>query len=227
MADQAPDTQAPDTQAPVAQAPDVQAASGSASRRGRLIIISGPSGAGKSTVIRQLIAQSPLPLATSVSATTRSPRAGEVDGVDYHFVSEAEFEQMRQRGEFLECKQNFGMRHWYGTLNRQVASGLNAGKWLILEIDVQGAMEIIGQDRFDPITIFIHPGGLDELERRLRARGSESEQSLRARLQTAADEMQLLPRYRHEVINDSIDSAVAKISQILVQTKETNKCSKS
>ncbi len=194
---------------------------------GRLIIVSGPSGAGKSTVVRRLMAQSSLPLATSISVTTRQPRDGEIDGVDYFFVSESQFLAMRERGEFLECKQNFGMQHWYGTLNQQVAAGLNAGKWLILEIDVQGAMDVLEHSQFDPITIFIHPGGLDELERRLRARGTETEESLHARLLTAASEMSLMPRYRYEVVNDSIEVAVAEISQILLQAKETNPCSKS
>lgn len=194
---------------------------------GRLIIVSGPSGAGKSTVVRRLLQQTVLPLATSISATTRQPRDGEIDGVDYQFVSHEQFQAMRQRGDFLECKQNFGMQHWYGTLNQQVAAGLNAGKWLILEIDVHGAMDVLDQGQFDPITIFIHPGGLDELERRLRARGTETEESLQARLRTAAAEMSLMPRYRYQVVNDSVDEAVAEISQILLQNKETDPCSKS
>ncbi|HBJ38485.1 MAG TPA: guanylate kinase, partial [Planctomycetaceae bacterium] len=90
---------------------------------GRLIIVSGPSGAGKSTVVRQLLKECPLPLASSISATTRRPRDGEVDGIDYFFIDEARFLAMRQRGMFLECKQNFGMQHWYGTLKEQVAAG--------------------------------------------------------------------------------------------------------
>jgi len=194
---------------------------------GRLIIVSGPSGAGKSTVVRQLLKECPLPLASSISATTRKPRDGEIDGVDYFFTDEAHFLAMREQGMFLECKQNFGMQHWYGTLKEQVAAGLNAGKWLILEIDVQGAMEVLEHREFDPITIFIHPGGMDELERRLRARGTETEESLTARLETAAAEMRYLARYRYEVINESVPAAVAEICQILVQTKELKECSKS
>jgi guanylate kinase len=194
---------------------------------GRLIIVSGPSGAGKSTVVRELLRVCPLPLGTSISATTRAPRDGEVDGVDYFFMDETRFLEMRRRGAFLECKQNFGMQHWYGTLKDQVAAGLNAGKWLILEIDVQGAMEVLEHPEIDPITIFIHPGGMVELERRLRARGSETERSLTARLETAAAEMRYMPRYRYEVINESVQTAVAEICQILVQAKELKECSKS
>jgi guanylate kinase len=197
------------------------------SPRGQLIIVSGPSGAGKSTVVRQLIQDCPLPLATSISATTRKPRDAEQDGVDYFFMSENRFAELRRAGAFLECKQNFGLQHWYGTLNEQVAAGLNAGKWLILEIDVQGAMEILDNAQYDPITIFIHPGGLEELERRLRGRGSETEESLTARLETAAAEMRYLSRYRYEVINESVPAAVAEICQILVHAKELNECSKS
>lgn len=194
---------------------------------GRLVIVSGPSGAGKSTVVRRLLKECPLPLATSISATTRKPRDGEIDGIDYFFLNEARFLAMRQQRMFLEYKQNFGMQHWYGTLKEQVAAGLNAGKWLILEIDVQGAMEVLEHPEFDPITIFIHPGGMDELERRLRARGTETEESLTARLETAAAEMRYLARYRYEVINESVPAAVAEICQILVQTKELKECSKS
>ncbi|MGV3484101.1 MAG: guanylate kinase [Planctomycetaceae bacterium] len=182
---------------------------------GKLIIISGPSGAGKSTVVKQLLAECPLPLSTSISATTRKPRDTEQEGVDYFFVSEARFQELRSAGAFLECKQNFGLQHWYGTLHEQVAAGLNAGKWVILEIDVLGAMEILEGGRFDPITIFIHPGGMDQLEKRLRARGTETEESLTARLETAAAEMRYMSRYKYEVINESVPHAVAEICQIL------------
>lgn len=182
---------------------------------GKLIIISGPSGAGKSTVVRELLNQCDLPLSTSVSVTTRKPRDSEKDGVDYFFVDEAKFLELRSAGAFLECKQNFGLQHWYGTLHDQVAAGLNAGKWVILEIDVLGAMEVLDDGRFDPITIFIHPGGMDELEKRLRLRGTETEESLTARLETAAAEMRYMSRYKYEVINQTVSAAVAEISQIL------------
>ncbi len=128
------------------------------STEGNLIIISGPSGAGKSTVVRKLLDTCDLPLVTSISATTRKPRDAEVDGVDYFFMTPERFGELRRAGAFLECKQNFGLQHWYGTLNDQVAAGLNSGKWVILEIDVLGAMEVLENSDFDPITIFIHPG---------------------------------------------------------------------
>lgn len=193
----------------------------------RLVIISGPSGAGKSTVVRRLIEQCDLPLKLSVSATTRPPRAGEVDGEDYFFLSDDEFQRRQAAGEMLECKEVFGQGCWYGTLRDQVATGLAAGNWVILEIDVQGALSVIEAGQYDPITIFIHPGGMQELEKRLRSRGTESEEAISARLQTAEQEMRFLPRYQYEVINGTVDSAVAEICQILNEQKESNPCSKS
>lgn len=193
---------------------------------GRLVIISGPSGAGKSTVVRHLLQDCPLPLQVSVSATTRSPRPGEVDGREYHFLADEEFQQRREAGEFLECKQVFRMGHWYGTLAEQVATGLAAGKWVILEIDVQGALAVLEDNRYDPVTIFVHPGGMDELERRLRHRGTESDQAVAARLQTAEGEMELRSRYQFEIINRSVDDAVAEICQILQDQRIGTPCSK-
>lgn len=194
---------------------------------GRLIIISGPSGAGKSTVVRRLLAECPLPLELSVSATTRAPRPGETNGKEYFFLSDEEFARRREAGEFLECKQVFSRGHWYGTLRQQVASGLAEGKWVVLEIDVQGALAILENPQFDPITLFIHPGGMQELERRLRQRGTESQEDLTARLETAAAEMSYLPRYQYEIINGSVAGAVAEICQILQDQKESHRCSKS
>ena len=206
---------------------DGNADQGSDRGSGRLIIISGPSGAGKSTVVRRLLDQCELPLTLSVSATTRKPRPGEVGGKDYFFLSDAEFQSRRAAGEFIECKEVFGLGCWYGTLRDQVASGLAAGKWVILEIDVQGALAILDDQEFEPITLFIHPGGMDELEERLRSRGTETEEVICARLETASSEMRYMHRYQYEVINGSVDTAVAEICQILNDQKENHPCSKS
>ncbi|MFK8112725.1 MAG: guanylate kinase [Rubripirellula sp.] len=194
---------------------------------GRLIIISGPSGAGKSTVVRELLNTCELPLVLSVSATTRAPRPGEIDGQHYFFLSEDEFAAKKQASDFLECKEVFGQGHWYGTLRSQVANGLNQGHWVILEIDVQGALEVLELEEFSPITVFIHPGGMDELEGRLRSRQTETEEAIGARLKTAASEMLFSHRYEYEVINGSVDIAVAEICQILNDQKENHPCSKS
>ncbi len=193
--------------------------------KGRLVIVSGPSGSGKSTVVSQLRTVCEVPLAFSVSATTRAPRDGEVDGREYFFLSDAEFQRKRDAGDFLESKQVFGLGHWYGTLADQVATGLNAGKWVILEIDVQGAMTVMKDDRYDPVSIFIHPGDMQELERRLRSRGTEAEEAIAARLKTAASEMEYLDQYQHEIVNQDVDQAVDDICQLLKQAhKEHAAC---
>ena len=194
---------------------------------GRLIILSGPSGAGKSTVVRHLLEECDLPLKLSVSATTRSPREGEKHGRDYFFLSDEEFQRRREAGGFLECKEVFGLGYWYGTLREQVTTGLEAGDWVILEIDVQGALALMGDNSLSPITLFIHPGGMKELEHRLRSQGTEPEEAIRARMETAHKEMQQMHRYQFEVINGSIDLAVDEICKILKDQKEKYPCSKS
>ena len=193
----------------------------------RLVIISGPSGAGKSTVTRRLLEECELPLRLSVSATTRQPRPGEKDGSEYHFLSSDQFAQLRREDAFLECKEVFGRGHWYGTLRKDVAEGLDGGDWVILEIDVQGAIEVMEHPDTDPISLFIHPGGMEELERRLRDRGTESEEAITRRLETAAEEMRFLHRYQYEIINGTIDLAVAQVCQILRDHQEKHSCSKS
>lgn len=183
---------------------------------GRIVIVSGPSGAGKSTVLRRLLEQAPWPLALSVSATTRPPRPGERDGIDYFFLSKDDFAARRARDEFLEWKEVFGRGDWYGTLWSQVTTGLQQGKWLILEIDVAGAMTVV--ERYpDAITIFLHPGSIDELERRLRGRGTESAESLQRRLEVARQEIEFLPRYQHAVVNDDPDRSAQEIIGLLRQ----------
>lgn len=184
----------------------------------RLVIISGPSGAGKSTVVRRLLDECDVPLYLSISATTRPPRPGEIHGRDYYFLTPDEFARRRQAGEFLECKEVFGRGDWYGTLRSEVEKGINQGKFVILEIDVQGAMTLLEQFP-QAITIFLHPGSLEQLERRLRQRGTESEEALACRLEVARQEMAYLPRYRYEVINHSVDQAVQQICQLLKQLR--------
>ena len=184
--------------------------------RGKLVIISGPSGAGKSTVVKELLRVCPWPLKLSVSATTRAPRAGEEHGRDYYFLSREEFHQKRHKDEFLECKEVFGRGDWYGTLRSEVAAGHAQGKWVLLEIDVAGALAVLEQVP-EAITIFLHPGSMAELERRLRSRGSESPQSLARRLEVSRQEMAAKDQYRYEVVNDTVERAAREICGILTR----------
>jgi guanylate kinase len=181
--------------------------------RGKLIVISGPSGAGKTTLLKKLFERCPG-LRMSVSATTRPPRPGERDGVDYYFLSAEEFERRRHGGEFLECYEVFGRGYWYGTLHSEVSPSLAVGKSIVLEIDVQGAMAVL--ERYpDAVTIFVHPSSLEELERRLRGRGTETEDSIRRRLGAARRELDSAGRYQYPVVNDDVDRAVQQICDII------------
>ena len=185
-------------------------------------MVSGPSGAGKTSVMQRVYRCCPIPLVRSVSATTRPPRPGEVDGLDYHFLSAEAFASRRQRGEFLECFEVFTQGHWYGTLRSTVATGLNAGNWVVLEIDVQGALAVM--ERFaEAVTIFLRPSSREELERRLRGRGTETEQSIRRRLAQADRELALAGRYRYQVVNDRLDQAVQEMCGILTTAWEKSR----
>lgn len=181
---------------------------------GKLVVVSGPSGVGKSTVVREVLARYAGRLRLSVSATTRQPRPGEENGVDYHFLSDAEFTERREREEFVECIEVFGRGHWYGTLWSEVRPFLSAGKWVILEIDVDGAENVLKQFA-EPISIFIRPASFVELERRLRSRATENEDSIQRRLSVARHELELADRYEHQVVNDTVAQAVQDICQIL------------
>lgn len=184
------------------------------SKIGKLVIISGPSGVGKTTVLQQLFAKCPLPLQPSVSATTRPQRPGEIEASSYFFLSDEDFQRRRDQGEFLECIEVFGRGHWYGTLKAPVSTGLQEGKWIVLEIDVDGAQEAL-KHYPDAITIFIHPGSLEELERRLRNRGTETEEALARRLEVARHELEASEAYQYRVINQSVEQTVEEICQLL------------
>ncbi len=186
--------------------------------RGKLVVVSGPSGAGKGTVLKGVLRCTTAPLVTSVSATTRPARPGEVDGVDYHFLTPVEFAERRERGEFLECFPVFDGDDWYGTLRGEVEAGLKAGKWVVLEIDVKGALAVT-RCFPDAITIFIGPGSLEELERRLRGRKTEDEQSIQRRLRQAREELAMADRYQHHVVNDDLDRAVREVRDLLTPSK--------
>ena len=165
--------------------------------RGRLFVISGPAGAGKTEIVKKLIAKHPY-VRLSVSCTTRAPRPGEVDGVNYHFVSEARFKQLVDEGAFYEWAHVHQNR--YGTLKSAVRKELEAGNDLILEIDVQGCLQAMAQD--PTVTgIFVSPPSRENLEARLRHRGTETEESIRVRLGNVAKEVAAAYRYHYVIIH--------------------------
>ena len=180
----------------------------------RIVILSGPSGVGKSTVVSRLISQCDIPIALSISATTREPRRGEVDGKDYLFLSDDEFQKRREAGEFLECKEVFGRGYWYGTLKETVTTGLLDGKWVLLEIDVEGALSV-KQEFPDVLMVFLHPGSMEILESRLRNRKTDSEEAILRRLSVASKELEQSSQYNHVVENQTIEHSVEEICRIL------------
>jgi guanylate kinase len=181
---------------------------------GKLVIISGPSGAGKSTVVDLLLKNSPLPLKLSVSATTRPSRKDEIDGEAYHFLDEQSFEELRNQDAFLEYKDVFASGYWYGTLRETVTTGLSQVLWVILEIDIQGALSVLDSIP-DATTIFINAGSIKELERRLNNRGTDDVESIDRRLQVARDEMSFSEQYMHQITNTEPMQAMSDICFIL------------
>ena len=182
----------------------------------QIVVLSGPAGSGKTTVVQRLMRESPVPLVMSVSATTRPPRKGEVNGRDYYFISPEEFERRRQAGEFLECAEVHKSGRWYGTLLSELDRARRVGAWPLLEVDVEGALNVM--QRFpEAVTIFLSTPSFEEYEERLRVRGTESETEIQRRLQTAHNELQSAVRYRHRVVNDDLDRAVREICGIIAQ----------
>ena len=182
------------------------------SRRGVMFILSSPSGAGKTTVSRMLLAQDGH-IAMSVSATTRPMRPGEVDGRDYHFVSREEFDRMASAGEFLEWAHVFG--HSYGTPKAQVKAGLKEGQDYLFDIDWQGTQQLYQKAQGDVVRVFLLPPSIDELRRRLTARGTDSAEVIAARMERARAEISHWDGYDYVVVNDDIDACFEKVLRIL------------
>lgn len=177
----------------------------------RLFVISGPSGAGKGTLLAELRKQRP-DLGLTVSATTRSPRPGEVDGTSYYFLSDEEFRRRIAAGEFVEWAEVHG--HLYGTLVSEVKRLLAKGHSLVLEIDVQGALNV-RKVYPDAVLIFIEPPSLEVLEERLRGRGTEDEASIELRLKNARHEMELADQYDARIVNDTVDRAAQELGSVM------------
>ena len=178
---------------------------------GQVFVITGPSGVGKGTLIRTLLGRVPA-LELAVSATTRAPRPGERDGVDYRFVPKREFLGLRDRGELLESAQVYG--NFYGTPRPPIEEALVSGRDVICEVDVQGAMSIKAAVP-EAILVFIEPPSLDELYERLRGRGTEDPDSLTRRVRASYDESKSKQRYDHLVVNDDVGGAVQHRLRIL------------
>lgn len=181
-------------------------------RRGLLLILSSPSGAGKSTIARALL-ESDGNLSMSVSATTRAPRPGEIDGQHYHFVSHDKFDEMIENGEFLEHATVFDNK--YGTPSGPVNAALDAGKDVLFDVDWQGAQEIEQNAPDDLVSVFILPPSIDELERRLFNRAQDSEEVVRGRMAKATSEMSHWSEYQYVVVNRELEESVANVAAIL------------
>lgn len=188
-------------------------------KRGLLIVLSGPSGVGKGTVLKEFINDKDLQLAYSVSMTTRKQRPGEVDGVNYHFVSREEFEKARDNGELLESAEFVG--NYYGTPLNEVEKLRSQGKNVILEIEVQGCTQVRTKVK-DALTIFIVPPSMTELEKRIRGRATEPEEIIRERLAKARKEMDLIGNYKYVVCNDDPKLAADIIRVIIHRYMDVN-----
>jgi guanylate kinase len=179
---------------------------------GPLLIVSGPSGTGKTTVIKRLLALGDLPLHLSVSATTRPPRPGEQEGVDYYFWDPGRFRREVDAGAFLEWAKVHG--HCYGTLRREVDDYRNRGAGVILDIDVQGA-EQVRRRCPDHVSVFLEAPSAAAYEERLRQRGTESEAAIQKRLAAARGELARAGEYHYRVVNDDVDAAAGRLHAIL------------
>lgn len=181
-------------------------------KKGLLIILSGASGTGKGTVCKKILADMPE-IFFSISATTRQPRPGETDGKEYFFISEEEFKNWIAEDKFLEYAEVYG--NFYGTPLHKIEERLNQGKNVLLEIDTQGALNVMKKCP-DGIFIFLLPPSLEELKNRIKNRGTETLENLERRFNSAKSEISLGEKYQYAVINDSVDEAVKKIKAIIL-----------
>ena len=179
--------------------------------KGKLFVITAPSGAGKTSLIEAVMREDPS-LKISVSYTTRPPRPGERNGVDYHFIDDATFLAMKNRGEFLESAEVHGYR--YGTSKKVILDAVKRGEDLILEIDWQGARQV--RELYpDCVGIFILPPSIEELERRMRARGQDADAVIRRRVENAREELLHAGEFKYAIINKDFDTARRQLAEIL------------
>lgn len=187
-------------------------------RKGMLLVISGPSGTGKGTLIEQLMKEDPT-LVFSVSATTRAPRPGEIDGVHYHFVSNEKYDQLVAEGAFVEYATVHGNR--YGTLRSEVYQRLERGENVVLDIDVQGALNVIASEK-EKVSIFLLPPSMKELRARLTGRGTETSEQVETRLGNAIWEISQKDKYEYKVINDDMEECLNTLRAIIKAEKHSS-----
>ncbi len=185
-----------------------------AEKTGKIVVISGPSGVGKGTINERLFADEKLRLVYSVSMTTRAPRPGETDGKNYHFVSKSEFEQAVQNGDLVEYAEFIG--NYYGTPRKLVEEQTKQGKNVVLEIEVEGATQVVKKEK-NVLSIFLMPPSFYELQQRIITRGTEGKEIIKQRLAKSLFEIPLKDNYQYVVQNDTVENAIAKVSDILIK----------
>ena len=180
------------------------------SKKGVLVVLSGFSGAGKGTIMKEVVKRYPYFL--SISATTRKPREGEIDGVDYFYHSREEFETMIENGELIEWAEYVG--NYYGTPKKAVEKQLAEGKDVLLEIEMQGGM-LVKEQFPEALLLFVTPPSFEELEHRLIGRGTETKEEIARRMQRATEEVAYMPSYDYLIINDKLEQAIQDVHQII------------
>ena len=191
----------------------------SSSNKGKLIIFSAPSGSGKTTIVHRLMKEIPG-LAFSISATSREKRPGEVDGRDYYFLSVEKFREKVRNNEFVEWEEVYE-NQFYGTLISEVERLRNMGKHVVFDVDVKGGMNIKRLYGNDALSVFIMPPSIEELEKRLRNRNTDNEESIRKRVKKAGYELQFAKHFDAVVINDNLEEAVKKTKELIIKFLES------
>lgn len=189
------------------------------SKKGKLIVFSAPSGSGKTTLVRHLLAQD-IPFGFSVSATSRLPRGAEQDGVDYYFLSEAEFREKIAQNAFLEYEEVYSGT-FYGTFRSEVERLWADGKYVLFDIDVVGGLNIKKQFPKECLALFVQPPSIEELEKRLRGRETDSEETIQQRLAKATEELAYAPQFDRVIVNDDLETAQQEVRKAIEQFLES------